>query len=66
MMKRNTEQDLDTDSRVERLAAHLEGEYGEYDPEMAKFLHGVITEVLQDYQEFKRKQLQKRNPDSAR
>lgn len=59
-IKGKDDQNEDVGIQVERLAAHLEGEYGEHDPEMAKFLHGVITEVLHDYKEFKRRQAEKR------
>ncbi|GMA49373.1 hypothetical protein GCM10025857_07300 [Alicyclobacillus contaminans] len=60
IMKGNHDHKDQVDIPVQRLAAHLEGEYGEYDPEMAQFLHGIITEVLQDYKEFKRRQAERK------
>lgn len=36
---------------VERLAAHMEDEYGESDPEMAAFIARIVKDAIREYRE---------------
>lgn len=46
----------EADIQVDRIAAHLEGEYGVHDPAMARFLRSVIADVIREYDEMKREE----------
>jgi transcriptional regulator with XRE-family HTH domain len=49
-------EDIDDDlPDVNRIAAHMESEYGEHDPAMAKFLKGIIREAIQEYEDKKKR-----------